>query len=79
MLTLQAALAQPLTVPEALASLTSGNAFAEFQEQEKGTIARGQLADLVVLSDDLFSMPAAPIKERPRADDDHRRPGRASA
>jgi predicted amidohydrolase YtcJ len=62
MLTLQAALAQPLTVPEALASLTSGNAFAEFQEQEKGTIARGQLADLVVLSDDLFSMPAASIR-----------------
>ena len=42
---------------------TSGSAFAEFQEAEKGTIARGKLADLVILSDDIFTIPAARIKD----------------
>ena len=40
---------------EAVAAYTSGSAFAEFQEGEKGTIARGKLADLVILSDDVFT------------------------
>ena len=38
-----------------MAALSSGAAFAEFQEREKGTIARGQLADMVILSDDIFA------------------------
>jgi predicted amidohydrolase YtcJ len=63
MLTLEAALAQPLAAADALAALTSGNAFAEFQDQEKGTIARGKLADLAILSDDVLSIPAARIKD----------------
>ena len=53
---------QRATVAEALAAATSGSAFAEFQENEKGTIARGKLADLVILSDDILSIPAAQIK-----------------
>jgi predicted amidohydrolase YtcJ len=61
MLTLRAAIDRQLTAAEALAAHTSGSAVAEFQESEKGTIARGKLADLVVLSDDILSIPAAQI------------------
>ena len=62
MLTLQTPAAASMTAAEALTAITSGNAFAEFQEKEKGTIARGKLADLVILSDDILAMPAAAIK-----------------
>jgi predicted amidohydrolase YtcJ len=54
---------EKITIREAVAAYTSGSAFAEFQEGEKGTIARGRLADLVILSDDVFSIPPARIKE----------------
>jgi predicted amidohydrolase YtcJ len=43
---------------QALAILTSGPAFAEFQEKRKGTLTPGMLADLAVLSQDV--MTAAP-------------------
>ena len=36
---------------------------AEFQETEKGTTARGKLADLVILSDDFFGIPAVKLKD----------------
>ncbi|MFB3920507.1 MAG: amidohydrolase [Terriglobia bacterium] len=51
-----------LTVEEALRAFTSGGAFAAFEEGQKGTITRGKLADLVVLSDDLFEIPSQRIK-----------------
>jgi predicted amidohydrolase YtcJ len=51
------------TVAAALAASTSGPAFAEFQDGVKGTITRGKLADIVILSDDIFSIPAAQIKD----------------
>jgi len=54
---------QRLTVEEALRAYTQGSAYAAFEEKEKGTIAPGKLADLVVLSDDLFSIPPARIKD----------------
>jgi predicted amidohydrolase YtcJ len=54
---------QKLSIAEAVTAYTSGSAYAEFQEAEKGTITRGKLADLVVLSDDIFSIPAAKIKD----------------
>lgn len=54
---------QRLTVEEALRAYTQGSAYAAFEENEKGTIAPGKLADLVVLSDDLFSIPPARIKD----------------
>ncbi len=54
---------QKITIEEAIAAYTSGSAFAEFQEGDKGTIARGKLADLVILSDDVFAIPAAAIKD----------------
>ena len=54
---------QRLTVEEALRAYTLGAAFAAFQEKEKGTISPGKLADVVVLSDDLFQIPPERIKD----------------
>lgn len=45
---------QALTREQALRAYTSGSAFAEFTEQEKGRLAPGYLADLVVLSQDVL-------------------------
>jgi len=54
---------QKITVQEALSAYTAGSAFAEFQEGQKGTLARGMLADLVILSDDILAIPPARIKD----------------
>jgi hypothetical protein len=54
---------QKISIEEAVSAYTGGSAFAEFQDQNKGTIARGKLADLVVLSDDVFAIPADRIKD----------------
>ena len=54
---------QKISVAEAVTAYTSGSAFAEFQDAVKGTIARGKLADVVILSDDMFSIPAARLKD----------------
>jgi len=47
---------QKLTVAEAVEAYTMGSAYAEFQENEKGSITPGKLADMVLLSDDIFSI-----------------------
>lgn len=54
---------QRLTVEEALRAYTQGSAYAAFQEVEKGSITPGKLGDVVVLSDDLFTIPPAKIKD----------------
>jgi predicted amidohydrolase YtcJ len=54
---------QKISIVEAVRAYTSGSAFAEFQDTVKGTIVRGKVADLVVLSDDVFSIPAARLKD----------------
>jgi predicted amidohydrolase YtcJ len=54
---------QKLTVPEAVEAYTMGSAYAEFQDKEKGSITPGKLADFVVLSDDIFKIPPAAIKD----------------
>jgi hypothetical protein len=54
---------QRLTVEEALRAYTQGCAYAAFEEKDKGTIAPGKLADLVVLSEDLFHVPPERIKD----------------
>ena len=46
---------ESISVYEAVRAYTVGSAYAEFQEKEKGTIAPGKLADLVILSDDIFT------------------------
>ncbi len=53
---------QKLTVAEAIEAYTMGSAYAEFQEKEKGSITPGKLADFVVVSDDLFKIPPAAIR-----------------
>lgn len=45
---------QKMTREEALLSYTIWNAWAAFEEQDKGTLAVGKLADIVVLSKDLL-------------------------
>ena len=55
---------QRVTLEEALRAYTQGSAYAEFQEKVKGTIAPEKLADMVVLSADLFSIPADQIKNQ---------------
>ena len=45
---------QRITVAEAVHAYTIGSAFAEHQEQIKGALAPGKLADLVVLTEDIF-------------------------
>ncbi|HEY7095888.1 MAG TPA: amidohydrolase family protein [Terriglobales bacterium] len=47
---------QKLTIDQAIAAYTTGAAFAEFGEKEKGTLAPGMLADLVVLDRDLTAI-----------------------
>jgi predicted amidohydrolase YtcJ len=44
-----------LSLKAAIDGYTSGAAWASFDEQRKGTIAPGMLADLVLLSDDIFA------------------------
>jgi predicted amidohydrolase YtcJ len=44
--------AEAITAEQALRAYTSGSAYASRAEHTKGTIAPGQLADLVVLSED---------------------------
>ena len=53
--------AQKLTIEQAIAAYTTGSAFAEFAEKEKGTLAPGMLADFVVLDRDLTAIPPAQI------------------
>jgi predicted amidohydrolase YtcJ len=47
----------------ALRLYTQGSAWMSGEEQAKGTISAGQLADLVVLTDDYFSIPEPEIKD----------------
>jgi len=52
---------QKLTIEQAIAAYTTGSAYAEFAEREKGTLAPGMLADFVVLDRDLTKVPPAEI------------------
>ena len=45
---------EALTMEQAVRAYTYGSAFAEHQERQKGTLAVGMLADLAVLSQDIF-------------------------
>ena len=54
---------QAITVEQAVAAYTRGSAAAEFAERQKGTIAPGMLADVALLSQDIFKIP---ITDLPR-------------
>jgi predicted amidohydrolase YtcJ len=51
---------QKLTMDQAIAAYTTGSAFAEFEEKEKGKLVPGMLADFVVLDRDVTA--ASPEK-----------------
>jgi predicted amidohydrolase YtcJ len=51
---------QRLTMDQAIAAYTTGGAFAEFEEKEKGKLVAGMLADFVVLDRDVTA--ASPEK-----------------
>jgi hypothetical protein len=46
-----------ISVEEALACYTTGSAFAENREEEKGSVSPGKLADYVILSDNPLTAP----------------------
>jgi predicted amidohydrolase YtcJ len=47
---------QKITVEETVRAYTLGSAYAEFQENVKGSITAGKLADIVLLSRDIFKI-----------------------
>jgi predicted amidohydrolase YtcJ len=49
---------EAITREQAVTAYTLTSAYAEFQEKEKGTIEPGKLADIAVLSQDIFTVPA---------------------
>lgn len=53
---------QKITVAEAVHAYTAGSAYAEFAEHSKGTLAPGKLADLVILSQDIFRIDPVEIE-----------------
>ena len=54
---------QRVTLAQAIDGYTRGSAFAEFAEDRKGRLKRGFLADLVVLSRNIFTSPPREILE----------------
>jgi predicted amidohydrolase YtcJ len=48
-----------LALKKAIDAYTRDGAWASFDEQRKGTLARDMLADIVILTDDIFSGPAS--------------------
>jgi predicted amidohydrolase YtcJ len=51
---------QKLSLKAAVNAYTAGSAWASFDEQRKGTLTEGMLADIVILSSDIFSAKARP-------------------
>jgi predicted amidohydrolase YtcJ len=54
---------QKMTVDEAVRAFTFGSAYAEFQDHLKGTVEVGKLADLVILSEDIFTIEPPKIRD----------------
>jgi predicted amidohydrolase YtcJ len=54
---------QKITVEEAVRAYTMGSAYASFEDKIKGSIEPGKLADLIVLSDDIFSIDPVKIAD----------------
>ncbi|MEO6333880.1 MAG: amidohydrolase, partial [Pyrinomonadaceae bacterium] len=54
---------QKITVEEAVRAFTWGSAYAEFQDNVKGTIEAGKLADFVMISDDIFTIDPVKIRD----------------
>ena len=48
---------EAITREQAVIAYTMGSAYAQFAEDDKGSLEPGKLADLAVLSQDIFSVP----------------------
>ena len=53
--------AERISLKRAINAFTAVPAYASFDEQRKGTLKKGMLADLVVLSNDIFDTPVAQL------------------
>jgi predicted amidohydrolase YtcJ len=53
---------EKITLPEAIEAYTMGSAFAEFQERDKGSVTPGKLADMVIMSDNIFDVKPEAIR-----------------
>jgi predicted amidohydrolase YtcJ len=54
---------QKITVEEAVRAYTMGSAYASFEDNIKGSIEAGKLADLIVLSQDIFAIDPVKIAD----------------
>ncbi len=54
---------QRISREDALRAMTTNGAFLTFDENERGSIELGKLADLVVLTDDYLTVPEDEIKD----------------
>ena len=54
---------QKITVEEAIKAYTINNAYAAFEENVKGSIDVGKLADLVILNEDILTIDPVKIKD----------------
>jgi predicted amidohydrolase YtcJ len=54
---------QKIGVEDALRAYTTGGAYASFDEKEKGSLAPGKLADVVIIDRDLTRIPPETIRE----------------
>lgn len=54
---------QRITVEQALKAYTSGSAYASFDENKKGILKKGSLADLVILDHDITTIAPEKIRE----------------
>jgi predicted amidohydrolase YtcJ len=52
---------EALTREQSVIAYTLMSAYAEFEEKDKGSIEPGKLADIAVLSQDIFSAPASDL------------------
>jgi hypothetical protein len=54
---------QKISVEEAMRAYTTGAAYAEYMEAEKGMLSRGMLADMVLIDRDLTRIPPETIRD----------------
>jgi predicted amidohydrolase YtcJ len=54
---------EKISVEDAIKIFTYNNAFSSFEENIKGSIEKGKLADLVVLDRSILSCPSESIKD----------------
>jgi predicted amidohydrolase YtcJ len=54
---------EAITREQAVGAYTLGSAYAGFAENDRGSLATGKLADLAVLSQDIFPVPAPELPQ----------------